>query len=722
MYRCLAVVMMSVLSALFAAVGQETPVRVGVFPQEIARTYTTEDGLPSDNATAVWFDGDTLMAVADGKTVKFENNRWVEAEAERVRRVLEPAEGGYRLVPRQEGESDKIEVRVSAPEGAEPEVLGTEAGLFLRNDDGLYSKQTVSDGQGRQWATADVRGVAVDNKEREWFATLAGVGCHDGEEWSFYTGAEGLPYNDFTCMAAGGDGSVWFGTKKGAIRFKNGEWNYRQGRGWIPNDQVNAIAVDKEGGAWIATPAGIGWIGFKPMTLAEKAAFFEDELDRLIKRTEYGYTAEAILKKPGDKSAVTNHDSDNDGLWTGMYGAGECFAYGATKSPAAKRRAVRAFEAMRFLQEVTQMSEPRPPKGYVARTILPGDGPDPNKGRMELDQRMRSENDPLWKVYEQRWPKTADGKWYWKSDTSSDELDGHYFFYPAYYDLVADTAEEKERVRGVVRDLTDHLIDNGFTLTDHDGKPTRWAIYGPDSLNNDPNWWPERGLKSLSMLSYLAVAAHVTGDLKYTSIIRELVERHSYRTNAMFYKVHFGPGSGNQSDDEMAFMCFYNLMKYSQDDALKRQILYSFYSAWTVEEPEMNTFFNFCYAAFGRGGTYSNAYGLRDISPWPNWLEDSIFTLKDISLDRITWPHVNSHRIDIVRLSKQQAADPGAPHQPNRGHRISGKVLPASERSFCHWNTDPWQLDTGYGGRVLGSGTIFLLPYYMGLYHGFIVE
>ena len=33
------------------------------------------------------------------------------------------------------------------------------------------------------------------------------------------TGADGLPYNDFTCMAAGRDGSIWFGTTRGAIRF-----------------------------------------------------------------------------------------------------------------------------------------------------------------------------------------------------------------------------------------------------------------------------------------------------------------------------------------------------------------------------------------------------------------------------------------------------------------------------------------------------------------------
>ena len=47
-------------------------------------------------------------------------------------------------------------------------------------------------------------------------------------------------------------------------------------------------------------------------------------------------------------------DSDNDGLWTGMYGAGECFAYASTKDPAAKHRATKAFEALRFLSLVTQ--------------------------------------------------------------------------------------------------------------------------------------------------------------------------------------------------------------------------------------------------------------------------------------------------------------------------------------------------------------------------------
>ena len=55
-----------------------------------------------------------------------------------------------------------------------------------------------------------------------------------------------------------------------------------------------------------------------------------------------------------------------------------------------------------------------------------------------------------------------------------------------------------------------------------------------------------------------------------------------------------------------------------------------------------------------------------------------------------------------------------------RASRVNGKVIPVEERFFNHWNTDPWHLDYGGDGRELASGTVYLLPYYMGLYHGFI--
>src|SRR5690606_6264461 len=111
-----------------------------------------------------------------------------------------------------------------------------------------------------------------------WFACPQGVGYRvDGDEWRLFTGAEGLPYNDFTCAASGPNG-VWFGTTNGAIHFDGEDFAFRQGRRWLLDNHVNAIAIDDTGRAWIATPGGISSIETKNVTLAEKAAFLEDEL------------------------------------------------------------------------------------------------------------------------------------------------------------------------------------------------------------------------------------------------------------------------------------------------------------------------------------------------------------------------------------------------------------------------------------------------------------
>jgi len=603
--------------------------------------------------------------------------------------------------------------------GADHQIaIASDAGLFQFKDSiSVWERLFPSDGN-RSWAPVDVRGVAYDSKGRLWFASPQGVGRFDGE-WTLFTGAEGLPYNDFTCVVAGKDGDVWLGTTKGAIRFDGDTWEYRQGQRWLPNDDVRAIAIDKDGGAWIATAGGVSHIASTPMTLAKKADHYQYELENYIKRTPYGYTAEASVTTPGDPSEVRNHDSDNDGLWTAMYGAGECFAYGATKSPESKARAKAAFEALEFLGTVTRGSSHEPPAGYVARTILPTSGHNPNDGRIERD-RESQKSETLWKVYEPRWPTSADGEWYWKSDTSSDELDGHYFFYPLYYDLVADS-EEKARVRKHIQALTDHLVEHDFYLVDHDGEPTRWGHYNPSDMNNNKDWWVERGLNSLSMLTYLSVTAHITGDNKYREIAQSLIDEHGYAQNLMVPKIQRGIGTGNQSDDEMAFMCFYSLIKYEQDPELKSRYALAFWSYWRLELPELNPFFNFCFPAVADGMTYTDPWGTHDISAGGDWLEDAIDSLKRFPLDRYDWAHANDHRTDIVAMPRwTRAFDEGRP--TGRGYRVNGKVLPVDERHFNHWNTDPYRLNTGGSGRGLASGAVYTLGYYMGLYHGFIEE
>ncbi|HEO72707.1 MAG TPA: hypothetical protein ENN80_15730, partial [Candidatus Hydrogenedentes bacterium] len=281
--------------------------------------------------------------------------------------------------------------------------VAAEAGLFARAD-GRWDRLIPDDGA-RRWAVAGVRGVAFDEDGRLWCASPQGAACREEGAWRLYTGYEGVPYDDFTTMARGEDGVVWFGMRIGAIRYDGAHWAYRQGRRWLPHDEVREIAVDADGNAWFATAGGLGVIERRATTLAEKARFFEDEIDAYHRRTPYGFVDAVHLKTPGDKSEWTQSDSDNDGLWTGMYGAGECFAWAATRDPKAKDRAKAAFEALRFLRVVAEGCEHEPPAGFVARSILPTSGPDPNEGRLEDDRRRRDTDDTQWKVFEPRWPK-----------------------------------------------------------------------------------------------------------------------------------------------------------------------------------------------------------------------------------------------------------------------------------------------------------------------------
>ena len=687
------------------------PLATGRFGQEVARHREVQAGLPSGDVRRIVMlgDGSEMQAFTAGGPARWTGDGWQpepKAAIPPAPRDLDPAADVRQWAASQDGW----------------QVAATARGLLARRGSDDWQPLAVLDREGRQWGVSDVRGVTFDHQGRLWFATRAGVGCLEQDGWRFYTGLDGLPYNDFTCCAAGGDGSVWFGTRRGAIRFHDGQWSYRQGPRWLPHDEVRDISINAAGDAWLATANGVGCIRREPMTLREKADYYDQEIDRSLKRTPYGYVSEGYLPTAGDKSVVRLRDNDNDGLWTAMYGASQCYAWAVTKSPLSKRRATQAFEALRFLQDVTQGGDPSPPAGYVARSILPTDGPNPNEGQLARDRQTQA-RDRLWKAYEPRWPRSADGRWYWKSDTSSDELDGHYFLYALYYDLVAETPAEKQRARETVARLTDHLIDHHFVLLDHDGRPTRWANFRPESLNYDIDWAHERGLNSLSMLSYLVTARHMTGDERYARVAEELCEKHAYHTNLLIPKFQRGIGSGNQSDDEMAFMSFYNLLKYTPESDLRQRYLGAFYWYWTLEQPERNPFFHFAYAAFGQGRQISDPFGSLDISPHGDWLQDSASALRGFPLDRIDWPHANSHRLDLIPLPPQNSnGGMGLDYSRQRGYRVDGKVLPVEERFFAHYNTDPWHLDTNGSGHELASGTVFLLPYYMGRYHGFLAD
>lgn len=607
-------------------------------------------------------------------------------------------------------------LRASAPGGRHAVVV--EGGLRVWRD-GRWQPLPLRD-QREGWDPAAVQALAWDGTGRLWFGSSQGVGVRKGDgTWRFFDPARGLPVLDITAMAGTMEGGMWVGTRRGAIRIAaDGSIEYRQGRRWLPHDDVRAIIVDAGGTAWFDTPAGWGGIAAQPLTLAEKAAGYEADIDRYHRRTPYGYVVEAHLRTPGDVTTAFTTDNDNDGLWTGMYGAAQAFAYGATKDEAARQRARRAFDALRFLVDVTRGGTPAPDDGFPARSILPTSGRDPNlTDSAERDRKMQA-RDAFWKTLTPRWPKSADGQWYWKADTSSDELDGHYFFYALYHDLVARTDAERAEVAAVVKRITDHLLSHDYALVDHDGTPTRWAVFGPTALNLNPRWADERGLNSLSLLAYLRIAHHVTGDPRYHLVARELVEKHGYAVNLIYPKYTLGVGGGNQSDDEMALMNYYHLLKYETDPQVKAIAARSLHAYWQLERPERNPFFNVLAAVSLEGRTYATPFEVEALTlPTDAWRDDTLDTLRRFPIDLVDHGLSNSHRLDIAPLPAHVR---GGAARAAGVRRIDGKVLPIDERMVFHWNVDPYALDYAGTGTRLADGSSFLLAYYMARYHGVI--
>jgi len=161
-----------------------------------------------------------------------------------------------------------------------------------------------------------------------------------------------LPVGNITATVRASDGATWLGTTQGLVRvdFSAPERDQRQyfaGQRYLPDDHVKQLAADDSGGIWARTRNGVSHIEMKPMTLAQKAEVLEKRVRE--RHDRYGLVASSYFAVSGDPASNRRHDTDNDGLWTAMYAAAECFRYAVTKSPEALANARKSVEARSML-------------------------------------------------------------------------------------------------------------------------------------------------------------------------------------------------------------------------------------------------------------------------------------------------------------------------------------------------------------------------------------
>ncbi len=686
------------------------PYPTGSHLQLVRRFFTAADGLPGDVIRALTATRDGIVLAANDQGVaRLRGERWVkESGPPGAGALFAPAQGPSALAGASNGvwglNEGKWQLEAENPANvisfaADPDGVPwalAPSGVW-RSDSGWRRVHTIADdvlaeprsllpaGSNEVLVAADTGLFALAGKRRYWLklevrpggllssrvralgrldpdhflvATDQGLNLSNGGRgWFSFTGNEGLPILDLTRVAVGTDGTVWLGSEQGLMRWKDGGWTYLAGKRWLPDNRVTAIAPAADSSVWVSTPKGVAHIFHRKLTLAEKAAILQRDLESRNRR--HGYVTIMELRAPGQIEGAVQEVSDNDGLWTSLYIAAQSYRYDVTRSPEAKAQAWRSMQALLRLESISGIP------GFPARAICNVNEPQFGKHSLRSDS---------------EWHESPVEKgWYWKGETSSDEIVGHYFGWYVFSELAADD-EQKRQVRATCKRVTDHILDHGYYLLDKDGKPTTWGFWGPDRLNDDPKYWEERCLGSLEMLSHLKVAMRLVGEPRYERAYHELIKAHQYALNTLIGKL---PGAVSH-DEQLFFLSYYPLLQLEKDPGLRAIYADSIRRSWDLVRVEGCPLWNFIYGAS---------------TGQPCDVEAAVQALREIPLDFILWRTKNSHRADLRAPLSQP--------------------LPWTERLIHKWDHTPFLLD---GGNDLTEGdqTIWLLPYWMGRYHRLI--
>lgn len=495
--------------------------------------------------------------------------------------------------------------------------------------------------------------------------TDRGLAVLRGASLTTLKGEDGLPVENTTCLAKGFDGDVWIGTKRGAVRMLDNDWHYFGADLWLPDNNVHDIAVG-DSIVYIATDGGLGIIKYEPYTLRKKADYYERHLE------EWGHKRlgfiHSLYKKNGE---WVREISDNDGGNTAPYLAAMCFKYAVTGDENARNEAVNSFKTMLWLERIS------PVKGFFARAIWSTTG--------DKDEMSKHGSGGL----PAKWYPTPDGKWFWKGDTSSDEVIAQFYSVSIFYELAAQ-GEEKKQARDLLERIASYIMDNGWVLKDMDGKPTRWGRWNPGYLLR-PYGYVDRGINGLEALAFTKSTYAITGEKKFKDGYQQLIDW-GYPENTLRQKNVFPPENIATWDDTHAFRSYYTLLRYADEPRMRSIYLRSLERTWEVKRMEHIPWFNFTYGVI----TGNDCEAARAVQYMREWV-----------LDCVAYNYSNSHRDDLH-------IEPG--YKSYEGGR---KSISPREMSMNDSNS-AIQLDGGSNGNRVSAPTEFLRAYWMGRYHGFI--
>lgn len=478
-----------------------------------------------------------------------------------------------------------------------------------------------------------------------------------------------LPTDAVSAVCRTSDGAVWTGGRHGLVRIdasapERDRVMVMCGRRYLPDDDVKAVVPQGES-VWAVCATGTAFIDMGRISLADKADYFEDEV--VPRHIRHGFVTGTNFARPEDKTSARPETDDNDGLWTAMYASGKIFEHAATGS---EKSFARAFDACDAVLRLTEMT---PWDGYPARSYVTPDEAVPGG----------------------TWYEAADGSYTWKADTSSDEIVGHVLLFLLINDLMPDEGL-KARARVNAAAIARHISDNGLYLVDQiTGQPTTWGKWAPEYFEVNGFGYEDGPLNAIELLALFKVASHVTGDPRWEREYRRAAYDMKYADIACEYMERHGKYSINYSDEELAALAFYPLLILEKDALLLKKYRAALDGWWINMSREHNPLWDYIYKL-----ARPEAEVDMDMSRW---------SLERHPMDVVAYSVDNTWRADLGLVPTERGLE-----------REYDRLLPPDERRCSKYNTNIFQSDSDSAGRYEEDGNTFMLPYWLGRYHGFL--
>jgi ligand-binding sensor domain-containing protein len=235
-----------------------------VTPDGAQSHFTTADGLPGDNITALTIGGDGGLWVGTDTGLVYHH----PDDEVTWRNFTDYIPSPYvtKLYTDPDGQ---IWIGTAATDDRPAGVAwggdGFISGMWLAGTDLPEALQPVQDsiaGYPFPPETSSIAAFATDAEGNLWVGTWNGGLWRftpGAAEWQAFDGTDGAPSSNVLTITADSDGTVWFGT------WYDGLWGFHPAEGWwqdtiedgLPGQAVFASHLAEDGSLWIASESGL---------------------------------------------------------------------------------------------------------------------------------------------------------------------------------------------------------------------------------------------------------------------------------------------------------------------------------------------------------------------------------------------------------------------------------------------------------------------------------